>query len=731
MRKTFLLLMTMVLCCVIAQAQPSGLNNRTVYTIQSVNRGYFYYDANNAGYITSSSHTTITNASPTGATNEQFAFLRVDGMNSGEYYMWSVGAQKFVTSSGSDVGLHLSDTPASTVKFESNSGRFVLKIATGEKQDQSINITNWAAKYGCKVISTAPDDGNRMDLVARNTNADLTIAIDKILLSKATHVTELSGLSNNKVYIISNARSTNTGLYYDSNNASKVSWDGWYDGRKLSFSNSAYHWAIYKSSYTKKYYFYNIAAQKFIGKQTAADGEMPFVSAPDYSATIEKKAQNTSYPFFMTANENNGVINTTANHDRFGSTAGLINWNGGWNETGDAGNSFAFIEAGTIDKSLLATIERAVNIYEGVAPEFESGKLYRIKNRNTNLAISTTADGQGAYLSSTKGKNIERWDTQERWIDCNTTSLADAGCVWKFIENSEGKWMIQNVNNGMYIATSRAGSNSLYVQFTNENSSNVAHFTIEKNSNGYFTFTDNSYNCAGGNSLHASSGGLQVWAASAAASQWQIIPATELEVTLNAGKTEEDESSNAYWASLHLPFAVAMPDGVTANKASISAEAGTVTLEPMSGEIPANTGMILRAASATNATLTILSESEISNLADVENNALSGTNVEIALDGTNNAEYYVLGKGKTNGRVGLRNPSSSVTKIPMNRAYYHTTNPQMNMLMFVLGEATGIDNVKEATMNNTGDIYDLSGRKVLQPLKGGIYIQNGKKFIKR
>ena len=118
-------------------------------------------------------------------------------------------------------------------------------------------------------------------------------------------------------------------------------------------------------------------------------------------------------------------------------------------------------------------------------------------------------------------------------------------------------------------------------------------------------------------------------------------------------------------------------------------------------------------------------------MADVENNALSGTNVEIALDGTNNAEYYVLGKGKTNERVGLRNPSSSVTKIPMNRAYYHTTNPQMNMLMFVLGEATGIDNVKEAIMNNTGDIYDLSGRKVLQPLKGGIYIQNGKKFIKR
>jgi hypothetical protein len=39
----------------------------------------------------------------------------------------------------------------------------------------------------------------------------------------------------------------------------------------------------------------------------------------------------------------------------------------------------------------------------------------------------------------------------------------------------------------------------------------------------------------------------------------------------------------------------------------------------------------------------------------------------------------------------------------------------------------------ESVLNNGADanapIYDLSGRRVMNAVKGGIYIQNGKKFI--
>ena len=43
------------------------------------------------------------------------------------------------------------------------------------------------------------------------------------------------------------------------------------------------------------------------------------------------------------------------------------------------------------------------------------------------------------------------------------------------------------------------------------------------------------------------------------------------------------------------------------------------------------------------------------------------------------------------------------------------------------GQFTGIESVSDTPADNV--IYDLSGRRVMQPVKGGVYIQNGKKVI--
>ncbi|MBQ2365884.1 MAG: hypothetical protein II293_01860, partial [Bacteroidaceae bacterium] len=48
---------------------------------------------------------------------------------------------------------------------------------------------------------------------------------------------------------------------------------------------------------------------------------------------------------------------------------------------------------------------------------------------------------------------------------------------------------------------------------------------------------------------------------------------------------------------------------------------------------------------------------------------------------------------------------------------------------FVQGdEAAGIEKVT-VEYDSNAPIYDLSGRRVMQTVKGGVYIQNGKKFI--
>jgi hypothetical protein len=52
----------------------------------------------------------------------------------------------------------------------------------------------------------------------------------------------------------------------------------------------------------------------------------------------------------------------------------------------------------------------------------------------------------------------------------------------------------------------------------------------------------------------------------------------------------------------------------------------------------------------------------------------------------------------------------------------------VNALRFNFGgETTAIDAVEVENAN--APIYDLSGRRVLTTVKGGVYIQNGKKFI--
>ena len=54
------------------------------------------------------------------------------------------------------------------------------------------------------------------------------------------------------------------------------------------------------------------------------------------------------------------------------------------------------------------------------------------------------------------------------------------------------------------------------------------------------------------------------------------------------------------------------------------------------------------------------------------------------------------------------------------------------MPIYVIGEgyATGIENVNAAEEHIQQGIYDLQGRKLSQEPESGIYIKDGKKYVK-
>ena len=184
--KKILLMLALMLPCLGAWAQISSLsdlNNTTTYTIKCVNRGFLYYDSNNAGYVTSSSHTSLVDATPTGAENEQFAFLRTDNTTEGQYYLYSKAAGQFLTYKSGNVALQLTDNPehAWVVASASWSGNNGFTIKVPETAQTYINITNWQAQKGCKVIGTGVDAGNLMTIKAVDTEADFSsTAIAKI-----------------------------------------------------------------------------------------------------------------------------------------------------------------------------------------------------------------------------------------------------------------------------------------------------------------------------------------------------------------------------------------------------------------------------------------------------------------------------------------------------------------------------------------------------------------------
>ena len=70
----------------------------------------------------------------------------------------------------------------------------------------------------------------------------------------------------------------------------------------------------------------------------------------------------------------------------------------------------------------------------------------------------------------------------------------------------------------------------------------------------------------------------------------------------------------------------------------------------------------------------------------------------------------------------------SALSVPANKCWLEVVNSNARAISILFtGETTGIATATRTEA--TGDLYDLNGRKVLNPTRKGIYIQNGKKVV--
>ena len=197
---------------------------------------------------------------------------------------------------------------------------------------------------------------------------------------------------------------------------------------------------------------------------------------------------------------------------------------------------------------------------------------------------------------------------------------------------------------------------------------------------------------------------------------FRLVPAT---ITMPLNYSEADGKT---FATTCLPYAVEVAEGqdnIKAYAGKLNDEKTELDMKEVAA-VPANQGVILSGESASDDQVVL---NVIASAADIDNDLL-GTTSEISTEG-----ILALGRANGDGAVGFFRSTNAT--LSANRAYLKIDDETIQSLaMNFGGTTTGITNAIKNEVNPNAPIYDLSGRRVFNMVKGNIYIQNGKKIVK-
>ena len=183
-------------------------------------------------------------------------------------------------------------------------------------------------------------------------------------------VSSLDDLSNDKLYTLKSGRSSGTTshylLYHEDapNNLSSTYGSG--HAKEYNDATANFHFAIYKND--DKYYFYNIAAAKFIGNNDNNNGAIPLVDYPTNAVEI-RSSGNSTYNFVLSTN-GTGALNAAATSG----CHGVVNWTDGYNILTDAGNIYQITEVGELNEETKAIIEERINAMVNIVYNYYDGE---------------------------------------------------------------------------------------------------------------------------------------------------------------------------------------------------------------------------------------------------------------------------------------------------------------------------------------------------------------------
>ena len=414
--------------------------------------------------------------------------------------------------------------------------------------------------------------------------------------------------------------------------------------------------------------------------QDATNKYLIYTSTNNHLLTLSEDANDNNKWWIVTSDlqGRDGMLDILPKQDEFNTGTHAFNWSQNYNNTG-ANTGLGFWGAGN-DNSYC---ELEMVPTEG---------FYFIK-------ATGTGNNANWYISYQNNKDM--------WA----SALADgerlgAKHIWKFEECEDG-FKLKSCNLNKYAklgdASALSGGPSQFEPIFE----NASKFVFTSAGGDKFSIKDGANNV-----VRTENGGAVNYWSSETNETWQLVPVCEIEVSVNE------------FASICLPFAVAV-EGAT-----VYAVEGTNTTHAILTEkddIPANEGAIL--AGSGTAKLTIVDNAT----SDWGANKLMGTTVDTYIAG----DAYVLANGG-NG-IGMYKPllnkdadgneGKTHFKNNTNKAYLPIASGQALSanLRFDFGGTTGVEEVE--IRNESKEIYDLTGRRVNEITKAGVYIVNGRKIL--
>lgn len=385
-----------------------------------------------------------------------------------------------------------------------------------------------------------------------------------------------------------------------------------------------------------------------------------------------------------------------------------------------------------------------------VSADLDGRDVYIDVTWSAPVGFSTSLENAKWYLM-TAGKDnnvlpVMRYKEGQNYITLKTAdkdfSLSSAD-QWAFVGNPyEGFKIYNRFNKGRLISTTTMGANTgrntnpyvstdalpdgftelwdLHVQQVGNNQSTIdGGFSISQHGQSSYKMNKRWYND------QASDPRLAYWTTGAdngsTFTATQVLPSSL--VTYNAFE------GNGY-TTLYVDYPIAVTNAEVYTGQRNDAQTSVEMTLATDNIIPANTGVVLVTEgldAVSNQTYTISNEP-----GTVARGDISGTTSEIALTDDTRNNYRVFGLSNAlPQRLGFFRPSSRVTSIPANKAFYDLTGSGVQGFVLSFdGMETGIalDQIMQPSPEADKPAYDLSGRRVNHAAKG-IYIIGGKKVI--